>query len=113
MLGGLRGTLMLGDWGDVALDSHYRYLSGLLLAIGAAYWSTIPNIERQGARLSLLTTLVVTGGFFRAAGMLMNGSPGPWMTGALIMELVITPGLYLWQVRVAALTPMDVPSASR
>jgi len=101
MLGGLHGLAMLGYWGDAAVDSHFRYLSGLLLAIGVAYWTTIPDIERQGARISLLTLIVVTGGFFRAIGMLMDGSPGPAMTGALIVELVVAPVIYLWQLRVA------------
>jgi hypothetical protein len=113
MMGGLRGTLMLGDTGDIALDSHYRYLSGLLLAIGVAYWSTIPDIERQGARFSLLTLLVVTGGFFRGLGMLMGGPPGAVMTCALMVELGLTPFLYLWQMRVARLAPMDGPAAAR
>jgi len=101
MWGGLKGIVMLGYWGDAAVDSHFRYLSGLLLAIGVAYWTTIPEIERQGARFGLLTVIVVTGGFFRAVGMVIDGSPGPIMTGALIAELTITPLLYLWQLRVA------------
>jgi len=101
MWGGLRGIAMLGYWGDAAVDSHFRYLSGLLLGVGVAYWSAIPDIERQGARISLLTLTVVTGGFFRAFGMLVDGSPGPVMSGALIVELVVAPLIYLWQLRVA------------
>jgi Flp pilus assembly protein TadB len=101
MWGGLRGIAMLGYWGDAAVDSHFRYLSGLLLAIGVAYWTTIPDIERQGARISLLTLIIVTGGFFRAFGMLADGSPGPIMTAALVVELAVTPLLYLWQLRIA------------
>ena len=31
--------------GPPDLDSHFRYLSGLLLAIGLGYASTIPRIE--------------------------------------------------------------------
>jgi hypothetical protein len=108
MWGGLKGIAMLGYWGDVGVDSHFRYLSGLLLGIGVAYWSAIPEIERQGARISLLTLIVVTGGFFRAFGMLVDGSPGPIMTGALIVELVVAPLVYLWQLRVAR----DVPAGA-
>ena len=52
MAGGLKGTLLLGDVGDAALDSHLRFLSGLLLAIGVAFWSTIPDIERLRSRLA-------------------------------------------------------------
>ncbi len=101
LMGALRGTLFLGDWGDVALDSHVRYLSGLLLAIGLGFWSAIPNIETKGSRVAMLSLIVVTGGFFRAFGELFNGSPGTAMRLALIMELVVTPLLYMWQRRIA------------
>jgi len=107
MVGGLHGTLMLGDWGDVNLDSHFRYLSGLLLGLGVAYWSTIPEIERHEARLGLVTLIVVTGGFFRALGLLASGSPALPMRVALVVELVGAPLLYLWQRRVAHAAPMD------
>ncbi len=118
MVGGLHGTLMLGDWGDVALDSHFRYLSGLLLAVGVAYWSTIPDIERQEQRLGLVTLIVVTGGFFRAMGLLADGSPGLVMRAALVVELVGAPLVYLWQRRIALNTikqgaPMDAAALER
>ena len=57
-----------------ALDSHYAYLSGLLLAIGLAFWSCIPDIERRTARVRLLTAIVVVGGLGRAVAMLRE----PW-----------------------------------
>lgn len=113
MVGGLHGTLMLGDWGDVALDSQFRYLSGVVLAAGVAYWSLIPNVERQGERLSLVTLLIVSGGFFRALGLLAHGSPGLAMRVALVGELVGAPLLYLWQRRIARLAPMDAAVTER
>jgi hypothetical protein len=118
MVGGLHGTLMLGDWGDVTLDSQFRYLSGLVLAVGVAYWSVIPNIERQEQRLSLVTLAVVTGGFFRALGLLADGAPGLLMRAALVGELVGAPLLYLWQRRIArtstkAGASMDAAAAER
>jgi Domain of unknown function (DUF4345) len=113
MVGGLHGTLMLGDWGDVTLDSQFRYLSGVVLAVGVAYWSLIPNIERQGERLSLVTLIVVAGGFFRALGLLAHGSPGIVMRAALVGELVGAPLLYLWQRRIARLAPMDAAASER
>ena len=33
------------DLVDVSVASHYRYLSGILFAIGLLFWSTIPGIE--------------------------------------------------------------------
>jgi hypothetical protein len=101
LAGALFGPAMLDQAGGAGLDSHYRYLSGLLLAIGLAYWSTIPRIELAGARFALLTLIVVCGGFFRALGLLATGPSDPWMVAALVMELVVTPLLYLWQGRVA------------
>jgi hypothetical protein len=107
MAGGLQGTLMLGDWGDVGLDSHYRFLSGLLLGLGVAYWSVIPDVEHQEARLGLVTLIVVTGGLFRALGLLANGAPGWPMRAALVLELVAAPLVYLWQRRIARLATVD------
>ncbi|QUD86687.1 DUF4345 domain-containing protein [Phenylobacterium montanum] len=101
LAGALFGPAMLDQAGGAGLDSHYRYLSGLLLAIGLAYWSTIPRIELAGSRFTLLTLIVVCGGFFRALGLLAAGPLDPWMVAALVMELIITPLLYLWQGRVA------------
>jgi hypothetical protein len=101
LLGARFGAALLGGGGDVGFDSHYRYLSGLLFGIGLAFWSTIPRIETHGERFAILTFIVAVGGFCRAMGLLANGFPGPLMTAALGMELIVTPALYLWQSRVA------------
>jgi predicted MFS family arabinose efflux permease len=104
--GGLAGALMGAPiYDDVvasaAVDSHHRYLSGLLLAIGIGFWSTVPAIERQGARFRLLTALVVIGGIARLLSLLFRGWPGALMGFALVMELAVTPLLCLWQAWVA------------
>ena len=83
------------------LDSHFRYLSGLLLAIGFGFAATIPRIEVHGARFRLLTGVVVVGGFGRLLSLLSIGAPSLVMVAALGMELLVTPGLALWQYRVA------------
>jgi hypothetical protein len=82
-------------------DSHYRYLSGLLLAIGIAFVTTIPGIERHTARFRVLTGIVVLGGVGRLLSLLLRGAPDTPMLAALAMELVVTPGLALWQARIA------------
>jgi hypothetical protein len=87
--------------GSADLDSHFRYLSGLLLAIGLGYMSTIPRIEAQGGRFRLLTGIVVIGGVGRLLSLLSIGLPSPTMMVALVMELVVTPSLALWQHRIA------------
>ena len=82
--------------------SHFRYLSGLLLAIGLLFWSTVPGIEYKANRFRVLTLIVFVGGLSRLLGLLMTGLPGLAMLGGLAMELVITPLLCLWQARVAS-----------
>ncbi len=113
LTGGLFGTAMLGLDGGADLDSHYRYLSGLLLAVGLGYWSAIPGIEHKGGRFALLTLIVVAGGFFRGLGMLMDGPPGHEMSLALLMELGVTPLLYVWRERVARLAGVDAGASGR
>ncbi len=101
--GVLLGPRMLGATivasGD--LDSHFRYLSGLLLAIGLGYASTIPRIETHGDRFRLLACIVMVGGFGRLMSVLSIGFTSPAMAAALVMELLVTPCLALWQWRVA------------
>ena len=91
----------------VSLDSHFRYLSGLLLAIGLGFWSTVPGIEGKTARFRLLTALVVVGGLGRAFGLLAVGAPSRGMLAALAMELGVTPLLCLWQARVSVGAKQD------
>jgi hypothetical protein len=87
--------------GSSDLDSHFRYLSGLLLAIGLGFASTVPRIESHGSRFRLLTCIVVLGGFGRLLSALSIGFPSPPMQAALVMELLVTPALALWQRRLA------------
>jgi hypothetical protein len=104
LAGVIAGAAMLGGHpaANLTLDSHLRYLSGLLLAIGLGFWSTIPRIEQQSARFRLLTAIVVVGGLGRLYGILVEGLPPAPMLFGLGMELVVTPLLCWWQGRVAA-----------
>ena len=88
----------------VSLDSHVRYLSGLLLGIGLAFWSFIPTIERRTVEARLLTAIIFLGGLARLYGVARAGWPSGPMCFGLVMELVITPLLCLWQGRVARRT---------
>jgi hypothetical protein len=106
VLAGLAGVLlgMTGITGDrlsISADSHFRYLSGLLLGIGLLFWWTVPRIEEHGTLFRFLTLVVVMGGLSRLLGLFMTGIPSLAMLGGLGMELVVTPLLCLWQVRVA------------
>jgi hypothetical protein len=85
------------------LDSHFRYLSGLLFAIGLAFASCIPRIERKTSRFRLLALLVFVGGLGRLLGLVSTGVPGTGHVFGLAMELGTVPLLVLWQARVARL----------
>ena len=82
--------------------NHGRYLSGLLLAIGLAFWAAIPDIERQTARIRVLTATVLIGGGCRLLGVMLGDALSPSVAGALAMELAVTPLLCLWQSRLRA-----------
>ena len=105
IMAGLAGALFgIGVFGSAVslgsdADSTGRYLSGLLLAIGLAFWGTVPSIEAQGVRFRLLTLLVFTGGIARLIGVLLAGLASPAMLFGLAMELFITPGLAFWRER--------------
>ncbi|KTS30967.1 membrane protein [Methylobacterium indicum] len=106
VLGGLYGVLfgqagLGGGTVDISTDSHLRYLSGLLLGIGLLFWSTLPAIESRTSLFRFLTMVVALGGLARLLGLWLTGVPSLTMLAALGMELVVTPLLCLWQIRVA------------
>jgi Domain of unknown function (DUF4345) len=94
-----------GGWGVIHSMSgasawhvdHERYLSGLLMAIGLGFWSTISDIDAKTGRFRLLTALVFVGGVSRLLGVLMGDVISPSVLAALTMELGVTPLLCLWQ----------------
>ncbi|MBM1173352.1 DUF4345 domain-containing protein [Microvirga arabica] len=101
LYGVLFGQALTGDAVSISAESHFRYLSGLLLGIGLCFWSTLPSIEIHTGRIRLLTLLVVIGGLSRLIGLALTGLPSLVMLGGLIVELIVAPVLCLWQTRVA------------
>lgn len=83
------------------LDSHFRYLSGIFLALGIGFASCIPAIEKNGARFRLLGAMVVAGGAARLVSLLAVGAPSAGHVAGLGMELGAVPLLMLWQARVS------------
>lgn len=96
-LGGVGGNSLA----QISADSHFRYLSGLLMGIGILFWSCVPAIEAKSRLFRFLTLVVGLGGLARLLGLYLTGLPSAVMLGALAMELVVTPLLCLWQMRVA------------
>lgn len=85
----------------VDLDSHFRYLSGLLLGIGLLFLVSIPRIERHTIVFRVLGAIIVVGGLARLVSLLSVGVPGDGHRFGLVMELVVVPLIVLWQARVA------------
>jgi hypothetical protein len=87
----------------IDLDSHYRYLSGLLLGIGLVFLLSVPKIETKQTVFRTLGAIIVVGGLARLWSLIDAGVPGRGHQFGLVMELVVTPLIVLWQGRVARL----------
>jgi hypothetical protein len=83
------------------LDSHFRYLSGLLFGLGIGFLSCLPRIEARGDRMRLLGLLAFIGGLARAFSLGEDGPPSFGHQFALVMELAVVPALVIWQWRFA------------
>jgi ABC-type Co2+ transport system permease subunit len=84
------------------LDSHVRFLSGVFLVLGLAWWSCIPHIETKTERIWLLGVATFVGGLARLYSLILVCAP---TTGHLIglgLELIAVPLILLWQARLSA-----------
>jgi hypothetical protein len=84
-----------------SFDSHFHYLSGLLFAVGMGYWVCVPHIELKHGAITILTLIVFIGGLSRMSIIPIDGFPGWGMSLALLLEVVITPLLWVWQTHLA------------
>ena len=112
-MGMIYGVKMTGETiPAMRIDSHIRYLSGLLFGIGAAYLISVPQIEKHGPRLRLLSAIVFFGGIARLAGIITVGWPGFAMMFGLIVEIVLVPALCIWQYRIEQIFNGRPPASS-
>lgn len=82
------------------LDSHFRYLSGLLLGIGFAFAWTLARLDQRANVFRVLGLVVICGGLSRLSGAARQGLPGTAHSLALVMELLVVPTLLLWLGRI-------------
>ena len=87
----------------VDLDSHFRFLSGVFLAVGIGFYSCIPSIEAKGGRFRVLAALVFCGGLARLGSLIVSGAPSAGHLLGLGMELVAVPLLVVWQAKISSL----------
>jgi hypothetical protein len=93
-------VLRAGDW-PINLDSHFRFLSAIFLAVGLTFYAAIPDIERKTSLFRWAAFLVFAGGLGRALSLVSAGVPGTQHVLGLGMELVVVPLLVAWQAAVA------------
>ncbi len=79
--------------------SHFRFLSGIFLAMGLAYWGVGLGIGEYLCRFQLLAMLTFAGGLARLASLWLDGIPSTGHLIGLAMELTVVPLLYLWSRR--------------
>jgi hypothetical protein len=84
----------------VDLDSHFRYLSGLLFGLGLVFAYCVPSIEKRGTLFRALTAIAFVGGLSRLLSLAQHGPPSFGHRFGLVMELGVVPLLMLWQWRV-------------
>src|SRR4051812_29340243 len=85
----------------IDLDSHFRFLSGLFLAVGIAWYSCVSGIETKTERFRLLAACTFAGGLARLLSLFTTGVPSRGHIAGLCVELVAVPALVWWQARVA------------
>lgn len=111
-LGIVTGKDMVGVMPDnINLDSHVRYLSGILFAMGLAFWSFIPRITQRIAEIKVLTFVIFIGGLARAYAALFVAVPSLPMVLAIGMELVVTPALCVWAIYIRKHSSLSIPSS--
>lgn len=99
------GPQMLHGVGSASadLESHFHYLSGLLLGIGLAFVACVADLERCASTYRFLSGIVIVGGLGRLVGALQHGSPTGANRLAFVMELIVVPILLLWLGRIEKL----------
>ena len=95
------GTAFVDLFDDGTVDSSVRFYKGMLFAIGLIYWSCIPDIERRGERMSLVTFILVCGAASRLMAVIGHGVANLGVLLGLIAGLILVPLLWLWQRHVA------------
>ena len=100
--GALQGAAMIKgvDSAGPDLDSHFRYLSGLLLGVGIGFVFCTFDLQRRSPLFNALGVIVIAGGLARLLGVALGGLPAAAHLFALLMELLVVPGLLLWLRRI-------------
>lgn len=113
-LGVLVGPKMLHGVASASpdLESHFRYLSGLLLGIGLAFLACVADLDRRAGVYRVLSLIVMLGGLGRLIAASERGGPTGANRLAFVMELIVVPLLLLWLGRIERRCTLQSMSSS-
>jgi hypothetical protein len=83
----------------IPLDSHFRYLSGLPVAMGILLLRSLPTIDQDSSDLRRVSLLIFIGGLGRLWGLISLGLEIGAVVATLV-ELFVLPFICLWQNQV-------------
>jgi hypothetical protein len=87
----------------IDLDSHFVYLSGVLMGMGIAFWHCVRKIERRVETVRILCAIAFMGGLCRLLSWASVGEPSAYTMGGMVMELVVAPAIGAWTTRIGRL----------
>ena len=76
---------------DVALDSTYRYMGGVYLALALLVFWAVPRIEARVDAVVFVAGAIFLGGIGRLLSIAAHGAPGAYTWYVLIIELGVLP----------------------
>jgi len=91
---------MPADQVTAPIDSQFRYLSAIYVAVAVLIWWIIPQVERMTVPFRILVLGLFMGGVGRVISLSQYGEPLPQMVGGMYLELAL-PLLIVWQWLVA------------
>ncbi|CAF2476462.1 unnamed protein product [Rotaria sp. Silwood2] len=83
----------------ISVDSHFRYLSGIPVAMGILLLHSLPNIDQDASELHRVSLFIFIGGLGRLWGLITVSFEVSTMV-AILTELFLFPCLCLWQHQV-------------
>lgn len=89
-----------GEAVSTALDSQYRYLAGVYIAVGLMILWSAGDIRGRANFLRFAMLAWFIGGLGRAVSWMTVGEPASWQVSGMVVELVVPVLLLLWQRRV-------------
>lgn len=99
--GVLLGVQFLHGAGAITVDNYFRFLSGVIAAIGFVFLCSLRHVERHRDRFAVLTFVIFIGGLAHLYSVLQHGVPSIGTLFGLFMELIYAPLLWLLQRHVA------------